>query len=109
MLRCTFLAGVVVLFSAFGASAADMKINGKDVDVPVCGGFVGIPCKANQWCNYPPLTMCGIGDQFGVCRPRPQICPEMSLRVCACDGKTYDNACKAHMAGFDVFYPGPCR
>jgi hypothetical protein len=108
-MRLAFLTAAALLLSAFGAAAVEMKIQGKDVDVPVCGGFVGIPCKGDQWCDYPQFAQCGIGDQFGVCRPRPQVCAEMSLPVCACDGKTYDNACKAHRAGFDVYYPGPCR
>jgi hypothetical protein len=108
-MRLGVLAGLGLLLGVSAAAAVEMKIQGKDVDVPVCGGLVGIPCKGNQWCDYPPMTMCGVGDQFGVCRPKPEICIEMSLPVCACDGKTYDNACKAHMAGYDVFYPGPCR
>jgi hypothetical protein len=47
-MRLAFLTVVAVLLSAFGAAAVEMKVQGKDVDVPVCGGFVGIPCKGDH-------------------------------------------------------------
>lgn len=105
-----FFACVLFLISiSFAAVAADMSIKGKTVDVPVCGGIAGIECKPNEYCNYPVGTACGLGDQFGVCRQRPQICTRIYLPVCGCDSKTYSNACLAHAAGVDVYYAGPCR
>jgi hypothetical protein len=74
-----------------------------------CGGFAHKECPADQWCNYEPGAACGVGDQTGTCRPKPKECFKLLLPVCACDGKTYSNACEAAQAGFDVFYPGPCR
>jgi hypothetical protein len=91
------------------AYAAEINIDGKSVEVPVCGGFAGIICKSNEWCNYPPGATCGHGDHFGACRPRPQVCPHIYLPVCGCDSKTYSNECVAHVHGVDTYYHGPCR
>ena len=91
------------------AYAADVMKDGKSVDVPVCGGFVGLTCKANQWCDFPVGYACGAGDQFGLCKPRPQLCTFIFRPVCGCDGKTYSKDCTAHAAGASVYYAGPCR
>jgi len=63
----------------------------------------------DQWCNYAPGAACGIGDQMGTCRAKPELRPEIVLPVCDCDGNTYNDAREAAKAGVDVFYPGPCR
>ena len=107
-MRAIVVTATIVLLGIANASAAEMNIEGKPTDVPVCGGFVGIPCKANEWCNYPNSARCGIGDQFGVCRMRPQLCPQIVLPVCGCDGKSYNNACEAARAGTDVAHAGRC-
>jgi hypothetical protein len=88
--------------------AAEITLEGKRTDVPVCGGFAGIPCKPNQWCDYQSLS-CGIGDQFGTCRPKPELCTKEHSPVCGCNGHTYSNACMAATDGQSVSYAGPCR
>jgi hypothetical protein len=61
-----------------------------------------------EWCDFPVGANCGIGDQFGTCRARPEICTEQVIWVCGCDGKTYSNSCDAEMAGVDVAHAGRC-
>ncbi|MGH6826542.1 Kazal domain-containing protein [Methyloceanibacter sp.] len=75
----------------------------------MCGGFAGLPCSDKEWCNFPIGANCGVGDQSGVCRPRPDKCTEQFVPVCACNNQTYGSACSAAQAGFDVAYFGPCR
>ncbi len=107
-MRAIVVTTAIILLGIVGASAVEMAIEGKPVDVPVCGGFAGVPCKANEWCNFPDSNRCGIADHFGVCRARPQLCAQVMLPVCGCDGKTYNNACEAARAGSDVAHAGGC-
>lgn len=74
-----------------------------------CGGFIGATCTRDEYCDYPDGAFCGAADGSGVCRPTPSDCTgEPDAAVCACDGTTYDNACLAYMAGYDVSSSGPC-
>lgn len=99
----------ILLFGAAEVFAAEMLIDGKKVDVPICGGIAGIECRANQWCDFPASAICGGVDQFGTCRLRPEVCTEHYLPVCGCDGNTYGNTCKAAHAGFDTAHAGKCE
>jgi hypothetical protein len=99
---------VIILLGIVNAFAVELNIQGKSVQVPVCGGFAGISCQANEWCNYPSSNRCGIGDHFGVCRARPELCPQVIIPVCGCDGKSYNNGCEAARAGSDVAHAGRC-
>ena len=108
-MRVLTLIAIVLLSATIEASALDYTRDGKTYDVPVCGGFVGIPCGPKQYCDFPVGTACGAADQFGTCRTRPEICPDIFMPVCGCDNKTYPNACSAARAGSSVAYLGPCR
>lgn len=73
----------------------------------LCGGFAGMECAANEYCDHPNNT-CGAADEAGICRPRPQACDTVYSPACACDGKVYGNACEAQIAGVDVNDSGGC-
>jgi hypothetical protein len=107
-MRTISIATAIILLGITNASALETTVGGKTVDVPVCGGFANIPCKSNEWCNFPSRNRCGIPDHFGVCRARPEQCPQHIMPVCGCDGKDYNNSCEAARAGFDVAHAGKC-
>jgi hypothetical protein len=107
-MRAIRIATAIILLGITNASALEVAIEGKTVDVPVCGGFANILCKANEWCAFPSSNRCGIGDHFGICRARPQLCPQYVMPVCGCDGKSYNNGCEAARAGSDVAHAGKC-
>jgi serine/threonine-protein kinase len=46
---------------------------------------------------------------MGTCWPRPSACPKGDALVCAWDGQTYESACEARRAGFDVAHAGACK
>lgn len=73
-----------------------------------CGGFVGAPCAASQFCDYEDGDLCGAADGTGACVPRPTACPDLYMPVCACDGRVYGNSCEANAAGVDVSRLGGC-
>jgi hypothetical protein len=66
-----------------------------------CGGFAGLTCADTEYCDYPD-DICGAADGQGVCRARPQVCPDNYSPTCACNGMVYGNNCEAAGAGFDV-------
>ncbi|HKO47447.1 MAG TPA: Kazal-type serine protease inhibitor domain-containing protein [Polyangiaceae bacterium] len=75
----------------------------------VCGGLLGLGCAETEFCNFPIATQCGSGDQTGTCTEIPSGgCDKSLIRVCGCDGKTYDNACLARAAGISVASNGAC-
>jgi len=73
-----------------------------------CGGFAGVQCAATEYCDYPD-DICGAADGQGVCKNRPQACPEIYSPTCACDGMVYGNECEAAGAGFDVSNISMCK
>lgn len=72
-----------------------------------CGGFAGVLCVETEYCDYPD-DICGAADGQGVCKIRPQACPEFYSPTCACNGMVYGNDCEAAAAGFDVSTLGGC-
>jgi Kazal-type serine protease inhibitor domain len=109
IMRGTFVvAGLTLLLGTIGAGAMELR-KGEQPGIPVCGGFPGYLCSNTEWCDYPDNAACGIGDQIGKCRPRPEFCTEIYLPVCGCNGKTYSNACQAAADGVDAAYAGTCR
>src|SRR5262245_61348643 len=73
-----------------------------------CGGFAGTQCAADEYCDYPRKD-CGIADGAGTCKPRPEVCPDISSPACACNGKIYASECDAAAAGFDLSAGGTCQ
>lgn len=73
-----------------------------------CGGFAGFTCNATEYCAYGEGQLCGAGDASATCQPRPSVCTTNIDPVCACDGKTYSNACAAAVAGFGYNHKGAC-
>ena len=71
-----------------------------DPNCTECGGIAGKQCADGYWCDYPPG--CGLLDQLGTCKPKPEGCFTDCPGVCACDGQTYCNECEANKAGADV-------
>lgn len=66
-----------------------------------CGGKMGLPCSADEYCDYPPGEPCGWADGTGICMPRPS-CPDPGgSGACGCDGQYYLSECSAHAAGVD--------
>lgn len=60
-------------------------------------------CGANEYCHLD--SGCLDGTVEGECKATPSYCPKGGTSVCGCDGKTYFNACSAHVAGTNVADP----
>lgn len=95
----------VGVWSCSSDNACDWNCDGGGIEGK-CGGFAGLTCSDDEFCDYEDDQFCGAGDQMGTCKPRPTSCPvgcpAPQYRPCACNGKTYCNDCSAHKAGVDV-------
>ena len=72
-----------------------------------CGTIVGLSCATGEFCDF-GFGQCRVSDAGGVCRTRPELCPQIFAPVCGCDGATYSNACVANAAGVRIDHEGRC-
>ena len=72
-----------------------------------CGGPEDTTCSPGFACVYPAGT-CSVSGRRGVCSAAPVACPTFKEPVCACNARTYDNACLAEAAGQSIDHTGPC-
>ncbi len=121
--------GLVFLLACGGSSHSPSDASGPGDGSPgggdggsggaACGGLAHMPCSATEYCDYAD-NGCGIGDQTGTCKPRPEVCPLNASRAsgapaiaatptCGCDGKVYGGECDANRAGVDLDAHGSCN
>ena len=74
-----------------------------------CGARGLDGCNAGQFCQHEEAARCGAADGAGRCAYAPDVCGRDLAPVCACDGKTYANACLAAGAGASVARMGGCE
>lgn len=97
-------ASLIALALAVAAPEVQAKSAGEG---QACGGVGGLPCSPGLYCEM-AAGMCHKPDAAGVCKAKPDFCPQHVLPVCGCDGKTYTNACHAREAGQSVASAGAC-
>jgi hypothetical protein len=61
-------------------------------------------CDSREYC----AKVTGDCSGTGTCQQKPLVCPDTSNPVCGCDGTTYENSCKAALAGVAVMHAGEC-
>ena len=89
------------------SSGADAKVGAK------CGGFAGLKCGKNEFCEKPTGT-CFFADGEGTCVRVPVVRPfakkgaAIVAPVCGCNNKTYGNDCLREHAKVSKAHDGKC-
>lgn len=106
---CTAAAASVSVLHRGECDSAPDAGTEPDAGARSCGGLLGVPCAAGEFCNYPIDAMCGAADQPGICTAIPELCPANFDPVCGCDDKTYGNACEAARNEVSIVKRGACE
>ncbi len=87
--------------------------NNAGVNISRTGKCEESSCKTNSDCKETDFCqketgLCDSGT--GTCTLRPDACPMsgVSMPVCGCDEKQYDDLCWAHAAGVNAAFEGTC-
>lgn len=66
-------------------------------------------CGAGSFCQFTIGTCGENGAGSGACVVMPDLCSELYMPVCGCDGRTYSNGCFAAGAGQSIVHDGACE
>lgn len=102
MYRKLLMIAIICAASLVGAGTADAAKQGQ-----MCGGIAGIQCDAGLWCQM-PTGQCAIPDGAGTCAKAPEICNQVFLPVCGCNGRTFSNDCERQMSKVSKAHDGRC-
>ena len=72
-----------------------------------CGGLLGLQCEDGLWCDL-RAPACTGNDLEGVCIRVPEVCAEVYLPVCGCDGKIYSSDCHRQTKKIHKNHDGEC-